>query len=72
MFVAMGLSAVFPVLHGLKMYGFQQMNKQIGLLWVILQGMLYITGAATYAVGCILCTAPTLLISSARQEYRRE
>lgn len=50
MFVAMGLSAVFPVLHGLLLYGIQQMNRRIGLSWVVLQGFLYVLGAAIYAV----------------------
>jgi adiponectin receptor len=50
MFVALGLSAVFPILHGLKLYGFQQMCRQMGLLWVVLQGALYIIGAGLYAV----------------------
>lgn len=50
MFVALGLSAIFPVLHGLKLYGFRQMCQQMGLLWVILQGSLYIIGAGFYAV----------------------
>jgi predicted membrane channel-forming protein YqfA (hemolysin III family) len=50
MFVALGLSAGFPVLHGLKLYGFQQMCQQMGLLWVVLQGALYIIGAGFYAV----------------------
>lgn len=50
MFVAMGLSAVFPVFHGLSVFGLQQMKSQIGLPWVVLQGLLYILGAAIYAV----------------------
>ncbi|KAL9596140.1 MAG: hypothetical protein Q9219_006001 [cf. Caloplaca sp. 3 TL-2023] len=50
MFVAMGLSAVLPVLHGLKLYGLQQMNDRIGLFWLVLQGVLYILGAGIYAV----------------------
>ena len=50
MFVAMGLSAVFPVFHGLKLYGVQQMYDRIGLVWVVLQGLLYILGAFIYAV----------------------
>lgn len=49
MFVALGLSAVVPVLHGLQLYGIAQMQKQIGLTWVVLQGALYIIGASTYA-----------------------
>lgn len=50
MFVAMGLSAVFPVLHGLRLYGASQMKKQIGLSWLVLQGVLYTLGAGIYAV----------------------
>lgn len=50
MFVAMGLSAVFPVLHGLQRYGYRQMEQQISLSWMVGQGALYIAGAAIYAV----------------------
>lgn len=53
MFVAMGLSAVFPVLHGVEMYGIAQMQGRIGLTWLLLQGFLYILGAGLYAV-CVL------------------
>jgi adiponectin receptor len=49
MFVVMGLSAVFPVLHGLRIYGLEQLRKTIGLDWVVLQGALYILGAGLYA-----------------------
>lgn len=49
MFVALGLSAVIPVLHGIYLYGTGQMQNQIGLSWVVLQGALYITGAGIYA-----------------------
>lgn len=52
MFVGFGFSAVFPVLHGVYMYGVEQMQQSIGLYWVILQGSLYILGAALYAVRC--------------------
>ena len=50
MFIMMGLSAVFPVIHGLRMYGYAQMERQIGLSWVVSQGALYILGALIYAV----------------------
>lgn len=50
MFVAMGLSAVIPVLHGLEIYGIQEMKDRIGLIWLVLQGFLYIFGAGLYAV----------------------
>ncbi|KAF2185783.1 HlyIII-domain-containing protein [Zopfia rhizophila CBS 207.26] len=49
MFVSLGLSAVFPVSHGLWLFGFEQMRTQIGLDWVLLQGSLYILGATIYA-----------------------
>ena len=49
MFVLMGLSAVFPVLHGIKLYGVEHLRKSVGLDWVVLQGVLYIAGAALYA-----------------------
>ncbi|KAL3427867.1 ADIPOR-like receptor SPBC12C2.09c [Phlyctema vagabunda] len=49
MFVAMGLSAVFPVLHGLELHGFQRMREGMGLTWMLLEGFLYILGAGLYA-----------------------
>jgi len=50
MFVAIGLSAIFPVLHGLELYGIRDMQDRIGLFWLVLQGVLYIVGAGLYAV----------------------
>lgn len=55
MFVAMGSSAVFPVLHGVKLFGVAQMNRQIGLSWLVTQGFLYILGAGIYAVSGSIC-----------------
>ena len=49
MFVLMGLSAVFPVLHGIKLYGVEHLRNSVGLDWVVLQGVLYIAGAGLYA-----------------------
>jgi adiponectin receptor len=49
MFVLMGLSAVFPMIHGIRVYGIAHMREAAGLDWVVLQGALYITGAAIYA-----------------------
>lgn len=54
MFTAMGLSAVFPVLHGLLLHGMEQMNNRIGLSWLVMQGYLYVLGAGIYAV-CFIC-----------------
>jgi predicted membrane channel-forming protein YqfA (hemolysin III family) len=54
MFVAMGTSAVVPVLHGIFLFGFAQLERQMGVSWLILQGVLYISGAAIYAVSVFL------------------
>ncbi|PSS05129.1 hemolysin-III related-domain-containing protein [Coniella lustricola] len=50
MFVGLGVSGVVPVLHGLTIYGFSELNERMGLSWVLLQGVLYISGAFLYAV----------------------
>ncbi|KAI0184626.1 hemolysin III family channel protein [Xylaria flabelliformis] len=50
MFVGLGVSGVVPVLHGLRLYGYQSLNERMGLDWVLLQGALYIFGAFLYAV----------------------
>jgi len=50
----MGLSAIIPVLHGSRLYGLRQFNLSIGLSWLVLQGVLYIAGAAIYAVSLLL------------------
>lgn len=49
MFVGFGLSAIFPVLHGVYIHGLEQMRYSIGLDWVLLQGFLYVLGAVVYA-----------------------
>ncbi|KAF2818992.1 HlyIII-domain-containing protein [Ophiobolus disseminans] len=49
MFVLMGLSAVFPVIHGIRIYGVEHMQVAAGLNYVVLQGILYILGAVIYA-----------------------
>lgn len=49
LFVSMGLSAVVPIMHGWTLFGVDQLRRQIGLGWLLLQGFLYILGAAIYA-----------------------
>lgn len=49
MFVLTGLSAIIPVLHGIRLFGLAHMRQAAGLDWVVLQGALYISGAAIYA-----------------------
>lgn len=63
MFVAMGLSAVLPILHGMQLYGLATLTHTIGLRWVVLQGMLYIVGAGLYAVRPLTLPAPFPAIS---------
>ena len=73
MFVAMGLSAIVPVIHGLKLYGFQSMNGRLGLSWLILQGVLYLVGAGLYAVSIQLPFSVLILaaeLSDDRLAYR--
>lgn len=53
----MGLSALVPVLHGLKLYGLAQLEGQMGLSWLVLQGVLYILGAGLYAVSVLFSTS---------------
>ena len=50
MFAAMGLSAVFPVLHGTWSYGLSNLADMIALKWLVLQGALYLIGASIYAM----------------------
>lgn len=50
MFVGLGVSGVFPVIHGLTIYGYKELNERMGLSWVLLQGLLYISGAFLYAL----------------------
>ena len=50
MFVAMGLSAIFPVIHGLQIYGLDVMEDRMGLKWLVGQGVTYVLGATIYAM----------------------
>jgi adiponectin receptor len=49
MFVLMGLSAVIPMVHGIRVYGYAYMRDAAGMNWVVFQGALYIIGAGLYA-----------------------
>ncbi|GAA6032795.1 hypothetical protein JCM8097_000792 [Rhodosporidiobolus ruineniae] len=51
-FIAMGLSAVFPVGHGVVRYGLEGASVAISLPWLVLGGALYIAGALLYAERC--------------------
>ncbi|KAF8245304.1 HlyIII-domain-containing protein [Wilcoxina mikolae CBS 423.85] len=49
MFVCLGGSGVIPVLHGISLAGFRPVYHRMGLPWVVIQGGLYVVGAAVYA-----------------------
>ena len=53
MFVGLGASGVLPICHALSIYGYQALDQQMGLSWVLLQGFLYIAGAVLYAVSLL-------------------
>ncbi|EOD49944.1 putative hemolysin-iii channel protein [Neofusicoccum parvum UCRNP2] len=61
MFVALGLSAIFPVVSGLKLYGLRALKERIALDWLVAHGLMYIIGAAIYAIFhvLVLCAAAT-------------
>ena len=50
MFVLFGLSAVLPLVYGLNSYGYEATTKKIGLNWVLLEGVFYISGATLYGL----------------------
>ncbi|SPO04035.1 related to PHO36 (regulatory role in lipid and phosphate metabolism) [Cephalotrichum gorgonifer] len=49
MFVGLGTSGVFPILHGIQIYGFKGMDERMSLRLVALHGLVYIIGAVLYA-----------------------
>ncbi|KAL1894955.1 hypothetical protein Sste5346_005642 [Sporothrix stenoceras] len=57
LFVALGMSGVVPIFHGLLSLEdadtwsgrYQQLNARMGLNWVLLQGVFYVSGAFLYA-----------------------
>ncbi|TGZ81436.1 putative hemolysin-III channel protein Izh2 [Ascodesmis nigricans] len=50
LFIGMGISGVFPVLHALTLYpSIQDVDERMGLRWMLLQGFFYVFGAVIYA-----------------------
>jgi channel protein (hemolysin III family) len=47
-FLALGLSAIFPVAHIVAMYGYQIASRTMGLNFLIAGGALYVVGACLY------------------------
>ena len=52
MFIALGVSGVIPIIHGVSIYGLQGLEDRMSLSWVVLHGVMYIVGAVLYAVSC--------------------
>ncbi|KAK0386998.1 hypothetical protein NLU13_5312 [Sarocladium strictum] len=50
MFIALGCSGFVPVLHGLRLYGWQGLEDRMSLSWVIANGSSNIFGAVLYAL----------------------
>ncbi|CAG8816519.1 6616_t:CDS:2, partial [Racocetra persica] len=48
LFLAMGLSAVVPLAHGITLYGIDACFKAISLNYVLSMGALYVIGALFY------------------------
>ncbi|AMD20149.1 HCL002Cp [Eremothecium sinecaudum] len=49
-FVAFGLSAVFPILTGFGYYGIVQTTNRIQLKWILFEALFYIFGAFLYGI----------------------
>lgn len=50
MFVALGLSGIVPVIHGLSIYSYDELEQRMSLSLIVLQGLMYIFGAFLYTV----------------------
>ncbi|POW20934.1 hypothetical protein PSHT_02957 [Puccinia striiformis] len=48
-FVALGLSGIFPVTHGILSHGLLDAADRVGLWWLLGSGAMYIIGAIFYA-----------------------
>ncbi|CAO1638352.1 unnamed protein product [Sympodiomycopsis kandeliae] len=49
-FLALGLSAVVPVAHGMYLYGYEILKLTMGLNYLVASGALYVAGALLYAM----------------------
>src|SRR5690348_4577005 len=48
LFLALGLSAIIPVVHGLLIYGLAPLVDMMSLYYMIAMGSMYVTGALIY------------------------
>jgi adiponectin receptor len=49
-FVGTGLSGLAPLVHGIIIFGFSQMEKQSGMAYYVGEGLLLMLGALFYTV----------------------
>ncbi|KAN0060360.1 hypothetical protein ACQY0O_007689 [Thecaphora frezii] len=47
-FLVLGLSAIFPVLHVINVYGYETITQTMGLRFLLTSGALYVVGAVLY------------------------
>lgn len=55
-FVLTGLSGFAPLAHGIKLFGFAQMEKQSGMPYYVGEGLLLLLGAIFYTVSIEIST----------------
>jgi adiponectin receptor len=58
-FVGTGMSGLAPLAHGIIIFGFEQMMKQSGMPYYILEGLLLLLGAFFYIVSSVLVIPPS-------------
>ncbi|EGX54240.1 hypothetical protein AOL_s00004g273 [Orbilia oligospora ATCC 24927] len=49
MFVAMGLSGVLPIVHGIQLHGIEEVERRSAMSWLLAEGAAYLVGALLYA-----------------------
>lgn len=49
MFIFYGLSGALPILASILLYGYPETSKRSGAHWLVMEGVLYISGACLYA-----------------------
>lgn len=69
MFVGLGLSAIFPVMSGLNLYGLGALRERIALDWLVAHGLMYIIGAAIYAVSPPAASVHGVVLTSLRPDF---
>jgi adiponectin receptor len=50
MFVSLGVFGTVPIVHGLIVDGYEELEERMSLSWIVAHGILYIFGAFLYAV----------------------